>query len=1850
MTTVDDARAALLAARAAQDTALDQQVSATAALRSVQSALAAAQRAGDQAAVAAATKSLGAAQAQLDLAHRGVASAAAQVSEALALSSAVTDPRALTGALDARVPALLLPVRLEIKFHPAASPAGAPERPQLWVRIFPDNCSIDTFSPELTAIEVTDARTYWGRIWQAAGDEDGERAAWRAMVTSHGSGRSAWVVDSYQPANPADKPGPGSADEVVLVLVAPAAPAAAVQTAMAAYWTAWWRAGTDTAAKDAATAALQAALGNDQAAAIATVPPFGIDTEPVPPATRATAPVTVAVAVLPDLPDTPAVSWNRAPRAVLLPDRFVLVLESGPENGAVRTEVLGLPVPPTVFTGPDPLAPQDQQPQPVNGRLELPGQLAWLADFDQAVADGLGFRVDLTPEQARSGFDRVYVVGVRALETAAESAAGLTTLLRHQYHGRAGLALVPQGTATNNTEGTDSGYRSTDDADTSFDARRAGPSPAEPDPRLRTDGQWVTNLLGLPPDALAAVPGAGGLDQRDGRAMQTLLWPATMGYLLSTLLQPVFSDATVENARWFFTRYVRGRGELPALRIGAQPYGILATTAFSRLRWLGEAPADDATGRLAFLARLHALLEAADADWAAAVSQVPSLGSGGAPVTDPQQTLLGILGLHPTSAEFQYRYAEGFNQLVNQANLSRFGELLYQAWQRAQLDRPALSLLATLGYAGARPPLLDLYFHARQAPLTGPLVDDRPTSETMPIRAWTADGRNYLQWLRDAAGSSLDALRTGAGFAAGPPPALLFLLARHALTLGYAEGARELHARAGYADSVVQAMREEPPFVHVAPEGVSESRYQPLYRHDPLISPEADWTVAAQIAHLLGTPAATNVLGEQVAALALLTDASTARLERALVEHLDTVSYRLDAWRLGLVHLQLEAMRAAAEPGGPPPEEQPPGQLRPPAGLHLGAYGWLEDVRPKPRPLVPVQLPPDLEDVFGAEPPLMRDPANGGHLLAPSLNQAVTASILRSAYIANAGTAFPEAFAVNLSSERVRAAIEIIEGVRTGQSLSALLGYALERGLHDRSGFAEVDVFIFALRRVFPLAAQQLQSTATGPSTPIDQVQARDVVDGLALVNHLENTRAFSYPFGLTPAQIPHASPTQQAALAAEFDRLRDVRDALGDLALAEAVHHASQGGTSRAGATLAAYQDGQLPPEVEVVRTPVAGVMLTHRVGVHFDPAATAPAGATPRAVADPPLDSWLAGLLPLAASVACVVSWDDPADGTAHQQTVTLNSLGLRPMDLVTLLNGQEQAMSELDDRVARQVVTSSAPRPDAALRISYRDGGGHIAVFEVAALAAHLSALLTAARPLRASDVVPPAEASHDLDAGAALDRTQLVAVQTVLGGLLADVTTYLATWEPRLADLTGQRAAILSGADTAAGEAVELLARGALLAVPGSGWGQVYASRRAAYSATVAGLRDRAARWQDRLTEIGHLLAAYDALPNSTPAADRLAELARIESLIRPAVATQNADPGIQRAAVGALRDAFANRRLAVLGVANGSAPGLVPLRTAVLGLLPFTDVDSDPYDFGPLEEWMISLVQDVVAAVRSLSGELGRRATAAQGALDAEAAAADGPGRVQALQECATALLGDTARPTPVFTLPAASAAEWTQALGSVDALLSHLTGDLGAVFPAEDWLHSAARVRTPLRHLEQTSLLAEALGQPGQELVPVQLPVKPDDRWLAMEYPTRLDLTGEHLLYSAWYGPGFAAGGPICGLLIDEWTEVLPSDTATAGLAFNYDQPGSEAPQAMLLVTPADGGTAWSWDDLRQAVPDTMRLAKQRTVEPVHLEASAAARFLPATVSAITKPGISIGLALDRNNGVELERLEVPRD
>ena len=79
----------------------------------------------------------------------------------------------------------------------------------------------------------------------------------------------------------------------------------------------------------------------------------------------------------------------------------------------------------------------------------------------------------------------------------------------------------------------------------------------------------------------------------------------------------------------------------------------------------------------------------------------------------------------------------------------------------------------------------------------------------------------------------------------------------------------------------------------------------------------------------------------------------------------------------------------------------------------------------------------------------------------------------------------------------------------------------------------------------------------------------------------------------------------------------------------------------------------------------------------------------------------------------------------------------------------------------------------------------------------------------------------------------------------------------------------------------------------------------------------------------------------------------------------------------------------------------------------------------------------------------------------------------------------------------------------------------------------------------------------------------------------------------------------------------------------------------------MLLVTPATFRGAWQWNDLVDGVRETMQLARRRAVEPARLDSTTYARFLPATMMAVTLYQITISTNLSINNMLyEAVRLE----
>jgi len=1758
----------------------------------------------------------------------------------------LSDPREGITAFQADYPILLFPLRLETRFKTVTIEGR--EVSQLWVRIYPDDALVDAFETTPSESEIDNLQRYWTGAWHAGGDADLHRAVWRNLAASHGPGRAAYLVDIYAPTAESDlQPERGSREEIILVIgTEQPLTDAAERAALDKYWTAVWRAGADSAALAGAFNDLAAAVGEPRARELhEQYQPFNIDEAPAAGVDRNDATVSVVIIGFPPTEETPTKtsSWTQAARVDVLPERFMLIGDSGEEH----IEVLGNAIPSPLIVSPDPLEEEAKQFQlDEDGNLLVPDYLKWMTDFDEAVRVGMGFRINLTAGQAQRGFDRLYVLGIRLSADEEQGKAQLEQLLLHHQQGGTGMALLPQGTPTNNTESERAGYTSGDDADLIFDILHQIETegyqfdPAETDNRLKRDGLWLAEHLGIDPAVLQKAPNAGGADQCEARAMNTALFPATLGYWLDTQMQPVFDEDTIVRIRNYFNRYVSGRGAIPAIRIGDQPYGILPATNFSNLSWL-EGREDPNSVRAEpeerrFLQRLYALLrELDDRFWSQFAARAPHVGQ---PTANPQQLLLDLVGHHAASVEFYQQWAESLDHLWNRLQFLTFTPWLPQWQQLMTLLAGGPALLQSLGYKGEAPEILEKIFVDDPNLLTGPVVDqDPPLSGAEPLHVVTDDGKNYIEWLVDKASNNMDDLRAQRGFTDGErPTALLYLKLRHALELGYYDLGLQLYRRADLlSDDAYRGIRREPAFIHVAAQAErSESRYEMLYRSDSRITGSDALTVAEFIPSILGELTFNHYLPEQIKALEHLTRTPTARLERLFAEHIDCCSYRWDAWMLGLAHYRLQELRRPAVTGG----EEHNGR-----GLYLGAFGWIEDLRPDNRVLSPVELPDDLDAVFnqGEQPPLTRDTQNGGYVHAPSLNHAVTAAVLRNGYLNNATPAEPGLLSVNLSSERVRRAMQFIEGMRNGQSLGALLGYQFERALHDRYAEAEVDAFIFDIRKTFPLRARRRRDTLPPDDEPIEKIEARNVVDGRRLLEHVQQSSEKSYPWG---KDLQRGTPQQEAIINQEVDRLLDTQDAIADLAVSESVHQAVQGNYDRAAATMDAYSRNAFPPQPDVAITPRSGVTLTHRVGLQL-PAGAAP-GSTPRSVAEPAVNAWLADVLPPLSDIVVRVAYSNPIAGADLMDTVSWQDLQLEPIDLLYRLHADnEQAMTEVEDRVYRFLLDKHALRPDADVELRFTEAiPGQVTFFEVQALTDSLRALVLRSRPLKPGDAALPNEARTEAESDIVVPEGRITDTRTTIAVLQADAAALAATLLPA-AELDPSTATgaevdgVIAQVDSWFDDFADLQAEAGRCGVALSGLGSALLWRKQFF----IGLFERAAaladRWAGKQVE-------YDALivESEDPGLPVEAQFERLQRAER-VIATDYTLP--LPAMPAAFRTLLAGKKSnfdsvlgqieAVTTTTEKTIQGLLGQWEALIPLVAAHDLE--PIDAVEERRQVLVFVQDLQRQSAGLAGEVQQRLDAADAQI-AAAAAANGEAKAQALAEAAKKLLGEEFRIVWQFELRTDQGDEWQKAWNDRAQLTAWLEGE-GVDFPVDEWLYGAARVREKLHDWENAVQLTEAFGLSAPALIPLQFPYVGGEPWLALDYPSDFDAqtTGDRLLYTACYGGGpFAQSATQCGLLLDEWTEVLPGREETTGLTFHYDRPNNEPPQTMLLAIPSTSGDTWNWDDLTAAVRETFVMARKRAAEPATLEATPLARFLPATIAAVTMRRLSISSNLAVNN------------
>ena len=1222
------------------------------------------------------------------------------------------------------------------------------------------------------------------------------------------------------------------------------------------------------------------------------------------------------------------------------------------------------------------------------------------------------------------------------------------------------------------------------------------------------------------------------------------------------------------------------------------------------------------------------------------------------------------LGQHPASVEFYRRNAESIEEHVNRLHLASGGFIanILSGLETAFRTQEVPQLLARLGLPVSETlPISERIFSGRQFLLGGPVVDDVPLSETEQIRAYTADERNYLVWLAAAALSDMDVIRRQAGFKDGAPPrALLYIILRFALLSGYRHEGIDRLIVANLIDSdTARAYRRDPAFVHVKASATTQSRWEQLYATaPPAITGGPQIRLHQHIAADLRAGTATGPLREQVHAIEALQDLPTARLERLFAEHVDCLSFRTDAWRTGLAFTRLKQMR-----GG---DAQNP----PRTGVLLGAYGWVEHVRPRGA-YPPFQLPDDLAAEFPSTPePLSIDPANQGFIHAPSLDHAVTAAVLRSGHMSIADPAEGAELAVNLSSERVRRALGVMQGMREGQSLAALLGYQFERGLHERHAPLELDKFIQPLRIQFPFDANRIPETAEPSGGSAEAISARNVIDGRRFADKVlglpETSRV--YPYGLS--DVPGASADEARAIETEADRLLDTLDAVSDVAIAESVHQAAKGNFERAAGMLDAFSRGTPPPEPEVTLTPRTGVTLTHRVALHLDPdAPDPPAVATPRALAEPRIDDWLRRHLPPLPSIACTVTYfDQTLDRISDPVRVSVADLGLAAIDLVAMLpEDAQQSFGALDERVLRHVQAAHTVTPDAAARIDYVTpfDAATNTLFALTPLVESLRALLASARPLTGADLAAPASPypdptlTLDLLPAHVSDRTGPLA--TIRDACTTLAGEAVATAKADRDKTAGARAALIAAIDDYSARLSDLATRAAMYGLTSGGIALVQDAQRVAFASIRATALETVTRWQAKLAEADAALA-QDTVLAGTPGAtdeDRRTALRAAESAVSTGIALPDPlpAPGTLRPEVLTKRGLFATQLAGFEALSRTTTTTLQGLIGEARATLPVDTFERLGPVFDESEAKLARFCEDIARAAGALAKEADGRIVKAEAALAEHAAAGEDLTRARALDAAAKALFGDAFFIVPgvrLSTTPrddesaATQRGDWTAAIAGAGpaGLLHHLVVDLDRLDPVDEWLAAAARVRRPMKHLERVAILSEGFGGAATALSAFQVPYVAGDPWLGAEFPPTQDTSRDRLLYTAGLSAAWDATRPVFGLLVDEWVEMLPNEVETTGLTFHFDRPNAEPAQAILLVVPPVLTGQWHWQDIIDAVNETLDLAKQRAVEPSQIDASAFARLLPSLLFATARTEITLVADLAMNNAMAFRVME----
>lgn len=921
----------------------------------------------------------------------------------------------------------------------------------------------------------------------------------------------------------------------------------------------------------------------------------------------------------------------------------------------------------------------------------------WVKDFGKAEDIGMAVRIRLIDNnryewrsQPPEKFERVIVTGFYSRREVGnnqkQSAEGIQALFENHLYTE-GISFIPYGTATNNLGGTQSAFSIRDE----FDANATYPylvnGKALSDQSI---GRKLERGLGLAENSVRYFQHADQEHSRFKQLLQKCTWMALGGHSIKLLLGDQLSSEMSLDLWKHYHQFLSARGWFSMIKIDDQPYGILPVTQLGKLNLDNtdgglsdlknqEVKASDFTNKLQksisiFFDHYTSLLNANEDSL-----DIPRFEKH-LTLEDQDQddkrfdTLEAVLSMRPASARYEW-VVWSYRKLRERVPHWLQEQLGISDTLGRMTVGEACQLLAQYGDSGLAQEFA--LIQARVHALTDHFDDvDESNLQKLPIYSFE-ELEAFEKPLSEELHADLFV------FPEGDIQALKEVFGQLNTDLGAGTGSSTTVNGAGEIvwSSFLQYLGSDSYLSHLLLRSYSNMLVH-LGSHPELKLTLEEFT--QDVLHLLEALEAEAPDDQQREQL----------LREALGELFDLNSYRLDAWMSSLANARLDQIRDTSA-----------GQ----EGLYFGAYGWVENLEQDTEAEVEVTIKNgEITELLDRDRLL-----DGGVIHCPTPAQSLTATFFKNAYLthlAEEGEANP--YTLNLTSDRVQLSERFMQGIREDQEVEALLGYRLERYLHE----ADLDVVIYPLRKKYPLEVNIINRAEDEADEGFTQMS---VINGLMILEAYKQEKRIAeleipnYP----DRQLVHvwnqvgvdelrlranaARPTDEVRTVLEgIASLENILDASLDHLFFEAGHQLTQGNLSQSSAAMDAVRGVQEPPETEALKTKIPGTGLSHRIAYIFPMARSVTDPMEGRAFIEPQLDTWLRIQLGPLNKIGCLVQLieevTEEIDGglvsrevVREVQGVTLDQLQITHSDLFYFSDQEvSDGASELELRIVQQL----------------------------------------------------------------------------------------------------------------------------------------------------------------------------------------------------------------------------------------------------------------------------------------------------------------------------------------------------------------------------------------------------------------------------------------------------------------------------------------------------------------------------------------------------------------------------------